>query len=48
MLIDLTLAITPKMITDALGNEKKQVLAGHLGTHFDSMRKKRCLCKNFY
>jgi len=39
MFIDLTLAITPEMIADAQGNEK-QVLTGHLGTHFDVMKKK--------
>lgn len=38
MLIDITLKITPKMVTDAQGNEKK-VFAGHLGTHFDVMDK---------
>ena len=38
MLIDLTLKITPKMVTDAQGNEKK-TLVGHLGTHFDVMNK---------
>lgn len=38
MLIDITLKITPKMITDAQGNEKK-ALMGHLGTHFDVMNK---------
>ena len=38
MLIDLTLRITPKMISDAEGNEKK-ALTGHLGTHFDVMNK---------
>ena len=38
MLIDITLKITPKMVTDAQGNEKK-ALAGHLGTHFDVMNK---------
>ncbi len=38
MLIDITLRITPKMVTDAQGNEKK-ALAGHLGTHFDVMNK---------
>ena len=38
MLIDITLKITPKMITDAQGNEKK-ALVGHLGTHFDVMNK---------
>lgn len=38
MLIDVTLKITPKMATDAQGNEKK-ALVGHLGTHFDVMDK---------
>ncbi|MDQ0359504.1 cyclase family protein [Breznakia pachnodae] len=38
MLIDLTIEITPKMVTDANGNEKKS-LVGHLGTHFDVMNK---------
>ena len=38
MRIDITLKITPKMITDAQGNEKK-ALVGHLGTHFDVMNK---------
>lgn len=38
MLIDITLRITPKMVTDAQGNERKS-LAGHLGTHFDVMNK---------
>lgn len=38
MLIDITLKITPKIITDAQGNEKK-ALTGHLGTHFDVMNK---------
>ena len=32
MLIDVTLKITPKMVKDAQGNEKKS-LVGHLGTH---------------
>lgn len=36
MLIDITLKITPKVIKDAQGNEKK-ALTGHLGTHFDVM-----------
>lgn len=36
MKIDITLNITPKMATDAQGNEKK-ALVGHLGTHFDVM-----------
>ena len=38
MKIDITLKITPKMVTDAQGNEKK-ALVGHLGTHFDVMDK---------
>lgn len=38
MLIDLTVLITPNMILDAQGNEKK-ALTGHLGTHFDVMNK---------
>ncbi|HCC00742.1 MAG TPA: cyclase [Ruminococcaceae bacterium] len=38
MLIDITLRITPKMVNDAQGNEKK-ALSGHLGTHFDVMNK---------
>lgn len=38
MFIDITLKITPKMISDAQGNEKK-ALSGHLGTHFDVMNK---------
>lgn len=38
MKIDLTLRITPKMVQDAQGNEKK-ALVGHLGTHFDVMNK---------
>ena len=38
MKIDITLKITPKMATDAQGNEKK-ALVGHLGTHFDGMNK---------
>ncbi|MCF0111012.1 MAG: cyclase family protein [Erysipelotrichaceae bacterium] len=38
MIIDITLPITPKMVTDAQGNEKK-ALTGHLGTHFDVMNK---------
>jgi kynurenine formamidase len=36
--IDLTIKITPRMVTDANGNEKKS-LTGHLGTHFDVMNK---------
>ena len=36
MFVDLTLKITPKMVSDAQGNEKK-ALVGHLGTHFDVM-----------
>ena len=38
MLIDVTLRITPQMVTDAQGNERK-TLVGHLGTHFDVMNK---------
>lgn len=38
MLIDITLKVTPKMIEDAQGNEKKS-LVGHIGTHFDVMNK---------
>ncbi len=38
MFIDITLKITPSMISDAQGNEKK-ALSGHLGTHFDVMNK---------
>lgn len=38
MKIDITLKITPKMVKDAQGNEKK-TLVGHLGTHFDVMNK---------
>ena len=38
MKIDITLKITPKMVKDAQGNEKK-ALVGHLGTHFDVMDK---------
>lgn len=38
MFIDLTIKITPKMVKDAQGNEKKS-LVGHLGTHFDVMNK---------
>ncbi len=38
MLVDITLKITPKMVIDAQGNEKK-ALVGHLGTHFDVMNK---------
>ena len=38
MFIDLTTKITPKMVKDAEGNEKKS-LSGHLGTHFDVMNK---------
>ena len=36
MLIDITLKITPQMVTAAQGNEKK-AMTGHLGTHFDVM-----------
>lgn len=36
--IDITLEVTPKLIKDAQGNEKK-ALFGHIGTHFDVMDK---------
>lgn len=36
MLIDITLQLTPKMMTDPQGNP---ALAGHWGTHFDVMDK---------
>ena len=38
MLVDLTLKVTPKMVTDAQGTERK-AFTGHLGTHFDVMDK---------
>ncbi len=38
MLIDITLKITEKMLSDAKSNENK-ALEGHLGTHFDVMNK---------
>lgn len=38
MKIDITLKVTPKMIQDANGNEKKS-FSGHIGTHFDVMNK---------
>jgi len=38
MYIDITTKITPEMIKDAQGNEKKS-LVGHMGTHFDVMDK---------
>lgn len=38
MFVDFTLKITPELIIDAQGNEKKS-LVGHLGTHFDVMNK---------
>lgn len=38
MKIDISLKISPKMVVDAQGNEKK-ALVGHLGTHFDVMNK---------
>jgi kynurenine formamidase len=38
VLIDITLKITPRMVTDAQGNEKK-TFEGHLGTRFDVMNK---------
>lgn len=39
MFYDFTLKITPQLIKDANGNEKKS-LVGHLGTHFDVMNQK--------
>lgn len=38
MFYDLTLKVTPQLIEDANGNEKKS-LVGHIGTHFDVMNK---------
>ena len=38
MKIDITLKITPEMVTDAQENKNK-ALIGHLGTHFDVMNK---------
>lgn len=38
MLVDIPLPITPKIVHDAQGNEKK-AFVGHLGTHFDVMNK---------
>ena len=38
MKIDVTLEITPKMVQDAQGHDKRS-LSGHLGTHFDVMNK---------
>ena len=38
MKIDITLRVTPKMVTDAQNNLKK-AFTGHLGTHFDVMNK---------
>ena len=38
MKIDVTLEITPKMVQDAQGHDKKS-LSGHLGTHFDVINK---------
>lgn len=35
---DITICVTPKMVKDAQGNEKK-AFTGHLGTHFDVMNK---------
>lgn len=37
-IIDLSLCVTPKMVSDAQGNSKK-AFTGHLGTHFDVMNK---------
>lgn len=36
MIIDITVRVTPKMMVDAQGQEKK-ALVGHIGTHFDVM-----------
>lgn len=38
MKIDLTINVTPRMVNDAQGNEKK-AFTGHIGTHFDVMDK---------
>lgn len=38
MFYDLTLKVTPQLIQDANGNERKS-LVGHIGTHFDVMNK---------
>ena len=38
MIIDITLKITPKMVTDARGHQNASLI-GHLGTHFDVMNK---------
>jgi kynurenine formamidase len=38
MLIDITLRLTPRMITNTQGTEQK-AFTGHLGTHFDVMDK---------
>jgi kynurenine formamidase len=38
MIVDITLKVTPKIVNDASGAEKK-VLSGHVGTHFDVMNK---------
>ena len=38
MFIDITLKITPEMISGARENDK-YALPGHLGTHFDVMNK---------
>ncbi len=38
MLHDMTLKITPKLASEAQGNEKI-ALAGHLGTHFAGVRR---------
>ena len=36
MKIDITLKVTPQMVTAAQDNQKK-AFVGHLGTHFDVM-----------
>lgn len=38
MLIDITLRVTPKMVKDINGTERKS-FSGHIGTHFDVMDK---------
>lgn len=38
MFIDITLKVTPSMVKDAHGNERKSI-GGHIGTHFDVMNK---------
>lgn len=48
MKIDITLRVTPQMVTDAQDNQKK-AFVGHLGTHFDVMNCQHLsdeLCRN--